>query len=72
MMIKSLETMEAIVKGNKSLSWDGWTVLSTKPAKNAVTSKDGVYINGKWHIQQRFEVSENGWNIPEKILESNG
>lgn len=67
MVIKSLEEMEAFVIKNKGFGWDGWTVVRHYPSDKARTSKDGVCIKGKWYIQQRFEPSENGWNIPEKI-----
>jgi hypothetical protein len=72
MLIRSLETMEEIVKSNKSLVWDGWTVVSLKPAVGKTNSSNVVKIRNRWYIQQRFEVSENGWNIPDKLLESNG
>ena len=72
MLIRSLETMEDIVSKNKSLMWDGWTVVSLKPAIGKTNASNVVKVKNKWYIQQRFEVSENGWNIPDKLLESNG
>ncbi len=68
MQIKSLEKMEAIVKNNKSLFWDGWTVVSSYPSDKGRTSKFGAYVNGKWHLQKRFTPSKNGWDIPDKIV----
>lgn len=66
--IKSLETMEKIVSQNRSLSWDGWTVLNTYP--NPVGWKDasGVFIKGKWFTQKRYEPASDGWNIPSKFV----
>jgi hypothetical protein len=72
MLIRSLETMEDIVSKNKSLIWDGWTVVSLKPATGKTNASNVVKIRNKWYVEQRFEVSEIGWNIPDKILESNG
>ena len=72
MIITSLEKMESIVKSNKNLFWDGWTVVKRVPANNGTTSKDGVYINGRWYLQTTFELTEAGWDIPKKLLENNG
>lgn len=66
--IKSLNEMEKIVSRNKMLSWDGWTVLHTYP--NPVAWKDvaGVFIQGKWFTQRRYEPAGNGWDIPNKLV----
>lgn len=68
MLIKSLEQMEQIVKKNKSLIWDGWTVVSLQPTHNGVMSKDGIRRNGKWFLQKRYEANSNGWDIPDKFV----
>lgn len=68
MQIKSLEKMEAIVSKNKSLSWDGWTVISSYPSEKGRTSPLGAFIKGKWYIQNRFTPSSNGWAIPDKFV----
>lgn len=68
MQVTSLEKMEQIVKKNRSLKWDGWTVVNAFPSEKGRTSKDGVYINGIWHIQRRYEANEAGWNIPDKLV----
>lgn len=67
MLIKSLETMEAIVENNKSLSWDGWTVVESFK-ENGIRSKDAVLIAGKWVVQKRYDVDANGWEIPDKFV----
>jgi len=67
MIIKDLETMETIVKSNKTLSWDGWTVINSIPSERGRTSKNGALLNSKWHIQTRYEPSQNGWDIPSKF-----
>lgn len=68
MLIKSLEQMEQIVEKNKSLIWDGWTVVNIQLAKNGMMSKDGIKIDGKWYLQKRFDATTEGWDIPDKIV----
>lgn len=68
MNIKSLEQMETIVKNNKFLTWDGWTVVNNYRSEKGRSSKFGSYINGKWYITKRFEPSRNGWDIPESFI----
>lgn len=72
MLIRSLETMEDIVSKNKSLIWDGWTVVSLKPSEGKTNSTNLIKLKNKWYVQQRFEVFEEGWNIPDNLLENNG
>jgi hypothetical protein len=67
MIIKTIDEMEKIVSSNKELSWDGWTVVKRYPSDKAKTSKQGVLVKGVWYIEQRFEATINGWEIPGKI-----
>lgn len=66
--IKALAEMEKIVSRNKMLSWDGWTVLHTFASNTGWRSKEGVRIKGQWHIQRRFDVGAEGWDIPTKLV----
>jgi hypothetical protein len=68
MQIKSLEQMEQIVSKNRSLFWDGWTVVNSYPSEKGRTSKLGAYVKGRWHLQNRFTPTENGWDIPDKFV----
>lgn len=68
MQIKSLEQMESIVAKNKNLFWDGWTVINSYPSDKARTSKYGVFTNGVWKMQKRFEPTQTGWDIPDKFV----
>lgn len=68
MKIKSLSQMEDIVKNNKNLSWDGWTVVSAYKTEKARTSKFGALIKNKWCMIKRFEPNRDGWDIPESFL----
>jgi hypothetical protein len=68
MKVTSLEKMEAIVAKNKNLSWNGWTVLESLPNATAWTKPNGAFINGSWHIQNRFEPTERGWDIPGRFV----
>jgi hypothetical protein len=67
MIIKTIDEMEKIVSSNKELFWDGWTVVKRYPSDKAKTSKQGVLVKGVWYIEQRFEVTIDGWEIPGKI-----
>lgn len=71
MIVDSLEKVEDIVKNNDSLSWDGWTVIETKPSKTAWMSPEGAYQNGSWVLRKRYEW-DNGWHLPKKFASSNG
>ena len=64
MIIKTIEEMEKIVSSNKELFWDGWTVVKRYPSDKAKTSKHGVLVKGVWSIEQRFEPTALGWEIP--------
>jgi hypothetical protein len=68
MIIKTIDEMEKIVSANKSLSWDGWTVVNRFRSDKARTLKNGVCVKGTWYIQERFEPSVDGWVIPEKMI----
>lgn len=68
MIISSLEKMEEIVGYNKSLSWDGWTVIESKTKENGIMSQDGAYVDGKWIVQKRYEATAIGWEIPSKFV----
>jgi hypothetical protein len=68
MNIQSLEQMEQLVKSNKNLRWDGWTVVNYIRSDKARTSKFGEYINGKWYIVKRFSPNRDGWSIPESLI----
>jgi hypothetical protein len=60
--------MEIIVSNNKDLVWDGWTVVSLKLIDSGLMSKNTVFINNRWYVQKRFELTEEGWDIPNKLV----
>jgi hypothetical protein len=68
MLVSSLEQMESIVKKNRNLKWDGWDVIHFYQSDKAKTSRFGMRINDKWCIYKRFTVTENGWDIPNKLV----
>ena len=68
MIIKELSHMEKIVASNKSLTWDGWTVVNRYPSEKGRTSKNGVLVNSKWHLESRYSPERSGWNIPSKFV----
>jgi hypothetical protein len=71
MLIKSLEKMETVVENNKFLSWDGWTVVELKKADMAWMKPNAKFIKGEWFIANRFDVNEDGWNIPANLVKKN-
>lgn len=68
MKITSLETMEEVVSKNKSLFWDGWTVVNSYASEKGRTSNQGAFRNGQWHLQKRFVPTTSGWDIPDKFV----
>lgn len=68
MLIRSLEEMEKIVKDNDNLIWDGWTVVSLKPIDSGLMSKNTILIENQWYVQKRYDLTENGWELPIKIV----
>jgi len=68
MNVTSLEQMEQIVSNNKSLSWDGWTVVESKPSPMAWMKTNAAFINDVWYTQNRFVPTEIGWTLPNKFM----
>ena len=66
MIIKTIEEMESFISKNKGFFWDGWTVVKRYQSDKGRTSKDGIRIKGVWYMQQRFELSDSGWLIPDR------
>lgn len=60
--------MEDIVSKNRTLIWDGWDVLSLKYHPMAWTKPNAIQIKNKWFYVQRYEPTENGWEIPAKLV----
>ena len=71
MLIKSLEKMETIVENNKFLSWDGWTVVELIKSDMAWMKPNAKFIKGEWFTANRFDVNEDGWNIPANLVKKN-
>lgn len=64
MIIKDLNHMENIVSSRPDLEWEGWNVI--KYTKNAASymSVDGVFRQGNWYKKTVYEITENGWSVP--------
>jgi len=67
-LVKSLKKMEEIVRNDRSLSWRGWDVVHSVPNPAAWSKPDGAFVKGRWYIQKTFEVTSNGWEIPNKFV----
>ena len=63
--------METIVDNNESLSWDGWNVLEANKSPMAWMQPNAQFIKHEWHIVNRFDITENGWDIPTKLVKKN-
>lgn len=72
MYIRSLEEMEKIVGSFKFLHWDGWDVIQTFPSEKARTSRRGIFRNGRWYLHNRYRPTEQGWKIPDKLVNKKG
>ena len=68
MIIKGFDEMDSVVKNSSNLKWDGWTVIVIDDTDGYFT-KDGVFLNGRWVKQYRFDMFDYGiWNIPDRYL----
>ena len=67
MVISQYETMESIVN-NSPLEWNGWNVVLDKRSDNGYSHFNGVFKDGAWYIRKTFNLTEQGWNIPEKFV----
>jgi hypothetical protein len=66
MIVTNLEKMEKIVGRNNNLSWLGWDVVDRKKSESGRTAINGVRVNGVWYVQRIYQVTRNGWDIPNK------
>lgn len=66
MIISNLEKMEKIVARNNNLSWVGWDVVDRKKSESGRTAVNGVRVNGVWYLQRIYQITRNGWDIPNK------
>lgn len=72
MNISSLEKMEEIVGQNNNLSWNGWDVIESKADEGAWMKTNAAFINGKWYRTNKYELAENGWTIPDRLVKKHG
>ena len=68
MKISSLEEAEKIVENNNELSWNGWDILHHKKSPTAWMKPDGIFKNESWYIQKQYNLSEIGWELPDKLV----
>jgi len=68
MRITNKEEMNSIIKNNSNFEWDNWTVVVLTDDDGYYT-KDGVFKNGQWKTQYRYDMVEYGvWEIPDRFL----
>jgi hypothetical protein len=68
MKISSLEVAESVVENNGSLYWNGWDIVHYTESKTGWTKPSGAYRNGKWVIMNTYPITEEGWDIPAKLV----
>jgi len=55
----------AFVNKTRGAFWDGWDIVLWKPNSNGMTSKTGMFRNGKWGTARRYPVLNDGsWAVP--------
>lgn len=62
------DSAHEIVDANKSLFWDGWTIIEWTKGAGAQFAKNGMYRNGMWGFANRYEPSAEGWKVPVKYV----
>ena len=67
MLVTNLDEMEKIVASRDDLRWDGWNIVKYINSNNALYSKDGVFVDGKWMTKKVFPITEDGWYLPNSI-----
>jgi hypothetical protein len=68
MRISNKEEMNSIIKNHSNFEWDNWTVVVLTDDDGYYT-KDGVFKNGQWKTQYRYDMVEYGvWEIPDRFL----
>lgn len=72
MNISSLEKMEVIVSKSDNLSWNGWDVVESKEDPGAWTKTNAAFVNGKWYRTNKYNLTESGWTIPDRLAKKNG
>ena len=66
MNIKNLSQMEKIVSKNKNLYWVGRDVADRRRTEAGRTAINGVRVDGQWYVQTVYQLTSNGWEIPNK------
>lgn len=63
-----LDTAERLVTQSNQLYWDGWTLVHIKPNPGGWLKSNGVLFRGKWHVQNRYPVGNDGkYTIPKAL-----
>jgi hypothetical protein len=70
-MIVNHDQAESIVKSNRELFWDGWTIVSWYRNPEGYSSKYGMFRKGSWGIARRFPMKSDGtWEIQNKYVKN--
>lgn len=54
--------------GGDGVRWEGWDMIFFKEDPNGWSHVKGAFFSGKWGMQTRVTVSENGtWKVPSYV-----
>lgn len=65
--ITELDVMEAVVKGDSSLQWEGWDVIKYTYNPIAFFYADGRFHDGKWYRTVRVAPDRDGWDVTKLV-----
>lgn len=66
-MQMTLDQVERLVKKNKYMSWNQWTLEIFKPDRNAFMRSNGAIRDGEWGLVQKVELNAEGmYDVPQR------
>jgi hypothetical protein len=64
----TLEQAEQLVDRNKTLRWDGWTIVQSVLSPIGWLKPNGEMRNGKWYLTTRWDLNPDGtYTIPKAL-----
>jgi len=62
------EQAHDIVNNNRSLHWDGWSIIEFKKDNSAEYHQKGSRYNGIWGFAKVYSPDREGWKVPKKYV----
>ena len=58
-------------KKGSDVYWDGWDMVFWKPTNYGWTSKNGSFRKGRWGVESRVHLADDGtWTVPQRNVNS--